>query len=340
MAIGSFKGGIYGDHYRLRVDWSSSPNIAGNYSEVKFNYYLEQDKYYDLYIGSRSNSTTIDGTPHTWTSNAIQSVGDTSILLGSTEAIINHDEDGTKTSSVEVRFNINATLAGVYYGYILSKGEITLDPIQRASSLRFSSVFEVGEKIGIAIEKKNTDSKHRLSAVIGTEEIEIEKEVDSFSYWSTGTWADGKFWSLSSSGQETVYGSLRVQTFYDGVYVGYKDYPFTAKIPNEYNGESVAPSVQCVLSAENSENFPENIRDVFVKSRSKIRADFAGSFYNSSIGLGEYSVRVDGMTAVSSKETTFSSLEYLNVAGIRSMLFARSRMPAEEGRKLPKQFKL
>lgn len=314
MASGSFKGGIYGDHYRLRVDWSSESNIAGNYSTCYFDYTLEQDEWYDLYIGARTNSLKADSSNYSWSSVAVGNGGNTTTNLGSSEVKIYHNEDGKKTAKIEVRFNIGAWLNGVYYDVISAESNIVLDQIHRTSSAQFENVFTIGDTVDITISRENDFFKHKLLAVIGQSETEIANNVETSYSWETGTWSDGLFWTQSASGQENVYGSLRVQTFYNDSYVGYKDFSFTARVPSEYEGEPVSPSVECVLSPDNK-NFPESARDVYIKSRSKIKADFSGSFYNSSIGLGEYTILVGGIKLFSSSDPIFSSNEFIDVSG-------------------------
>lgn len=315
MATGTFSGGIYGYHYRLRVDWSSEPVVSGNYSKCVFDYYLEQDQYYDLAIGARTNSISVDGAQTEWSSGAVSNGGNVTTYLGSSKINIYHSADGTKTAKIKAVFNIGATLNGVYYGSIEASSDIELDKIHRTSTAQLKNPFTIGEKVDISIIKENESFRHKLLAVIGNVETEIANGVNDSYEWDTGTWAEGNFWVHASTGLSSVYGSVRVQTFLDGVYIGYKDVSFTAKVPEEYNGESIYPSVECSLSADNSASFPESIKNVLVKSRSKLKVDFTGSFYNSSIGIGEYSVQVDGMQKFSSKEPVFSSNEFINVSG-------------------------
>lgn len=119
---GSFAGGINGNHYRLRVDWEAEQDIAGNYSTVTCRMYLEQDRYYSLNIGTRSNSTTIDGVALGYTSSAINNDGGTTVSLGTVSRTVPHEPDGSKTISLSSSFYINATIKGVKYNYINADG--------------------------------------------------------------------------------------------------------------------------------------------------------------------------------------------------------------------------
>ena len=95
MALsGSFKG-TYGKGWHIRTDWSASQSIADNASTITCKHYLDCDNYYSIYIGNRSNTSTIDGTPYTFTSPSISCNGSgaQSFYLGSTSTKITHNAD-------------------------------------------------------------------------------------------------------------------------------------------------------------------------------------------------------------------------------------------------------
>ena len=121
MALsGSFSGSVAGGKYKLRVDWSATQNVSGNTSKITCVMYLVQASSWSLNISSRSdNSTTINGTSTTWSSPAISnSGGKTTKLATVTSGNISHNSDGTKSVTLTAKFNIEATISGVYYGTI------------------------------------------------------------------------------------------------------------------------------------------------------------------------------------------------------------------------------
>lgn len=160
---GSFAGGINGNHYRLRVDWEAEQDIAGNYSTVTCRMYLEQDRYYSLNIGTRSNSTTIDGVALGYTSSAINNDGGTTVSLGTVSRTVPHEPDGSKTISLSSSFYINATIKGVKYNYINADGgSITLNTIPRKSTVSCPGEVNVDASLPITIGAHASSFRHTL----------------------------------------------------------------------------------------------------------------------------------------------------------------------------------
>lgn len=147
MASGSISG--YYRSYQLRSDWSSSINVAGNYSDVTVNHYLVLPSGWSLYIGSRTNSCTCNETK-SFTSPSISSGGGQTIHLGTTTHRVYHNADGSKSINLSTTFNMKATISGTYVGSISNSGTITLDKIPRyftnTPSVTLSAVDETHVK--------------------------------------------------------------------------------------------------------------------------------------------------------------------------------------------------
>lgn len=147
MASGSISG--YYRSYQLRSDWSSSINVAGNYSDVTVNHYLVLPSGWSLYIGSRTNSCTCNETK-SFTSPSISSGGGQTIHLGTTTHRVYHNTDGTKSINLSTTFNMKATISGTYVASITNSGTITLDTIPRyfsnTPSVTLSAVDETHVK--------------------------------------------------------------------------------------------------------------------------------------------------------------------------------------------------
>lgn len=129
MASGSFSGVYKG--FTFRTDWSSTSNIAGNYSTITCNHYLVIGQYYSLYINGRTNYCTVNGETKSFSSPAISAGSATTIHLGSTSYTVYHNADGKKSVSASATFYIQATIAGTYVDSISSSGTMTLDNIPR-----------------------------------------------------------------------------------------------------------------------------------------------------------------------------------------------------------------
>lgn len=129
MASGSFSN-VYRS-YTLKTNWSSTPNIAGNYSTITCTHYLICATYGALYINSRTNSCNVNGTSVSFTSPAISTTGGVTIHLGTTTHTVNHNSDGKKSVSASTVFNMQATISGVYVSSITASGTMVLDDIPR-----------------------------------------------------------------------------------------------------------------------------------------------------------------------------------------------------------------
>ena len=134
MALsGTISKSITGRTYK--IVWSASQSVTGNYSYITCYHYLVNDSSYSLYINSRSNTCTVDGTSESYTSSSISTSGGSTIHLGTTYHTVYHNSDGSKSTTISGTFNIQATLSGTYYSSLTASATVTLDTIARASSI-------------------------------------------------------------------------------------------------------------------------------------------------------------------------------------------------------------
>jgi hypothetical protein len=129
MASGSFSGAYRG--YTLRTDWSSTHNVAGNYSTITCNHYLILAQYYSLYIDGRTNYCTVNGETKSFWSSAISAGSATTIHLGTTTYTVYHNSDGKKSVDASTTFYMKATISGTYVDSITASGTMILDNIPR-----------------------------------------------------------------------------------------------------------------------------------------------------------------------------------------------------------------
>ena len=135
---GSITGSYRG--YTLRADWSSVQNAAGNYSDVTVRHTLVIGSAYSLNIASRTNTCSVGGVSHGYTSGSINQKGG-SVLLGTTVHRVAHNADGTKTAQITDTFNINATIDSKKVGSITASGSIPLDRIARNATIVTANDF-------------------------------------------------------------------------------------------------------------------------------------------------------------------------------------------------------
>ena len=142
MASGTVSGTYRG--YTLRSVWSSTPNTAGNYSDITVTHYLDCASGWALYINGRTNSCTCGEYKEFW-SDSISTGGGNTITLGTTTHRVYHDNDGKKTVNLSTTFNIQATISGTYVSSITNSGDITLDNIPRYTSITNFTVSKRNE---------------------------------------------------------------------------------------------------------------------------------------------------------------------------------------------------
>ncbi len=143
-ASGSWTGGQVDGGYRLKIKYSESEqDPKTNTSKVTATLYLVQDTNYDLYIGTRSATITINGAKTTISNiPAIQNTGGVTTKLGSASKTITHTSDGSKSIKIAATFEMKATLTGTYYGTMSTSKTVALDKLDRAAptvSVKFNS---------------------------------------------------------------------------------------------------------------------------------------------------------------------------------------------------------
>ncbi|MCI5997002.1 MAG: DUF859 domain-containing protein [Parvimonas sp.] len=151
--------GNYSDTYRgytVRTEWEATQNTNGNYSDLNISVYLDCASNYDLYIGSRTHTVTIDGSDYTITKSSISTSGGSSIFLGSTEKRVYHNSDGTCSVSLSTTFDMRANIRGSYVSSIDGgSATVTLDRIPRMSTISdtMDGTRELGTSHTIHIDK-------------------------------------------------------------------------------------------------------------------------------------------------------------------------------------------
>lgn len=150
------------------IAWSAEQSVANNTSTITCTHTLVCAAAYGLYIGSRSNTCTVDGTAVAFTSSAISTEGGATFTLGTTTHTVTHDSDGTKSVTITGVFNIQATLTGVYVGNITASDTVTLTAIPRASALTVPEGYgELGESETLTVTRYSTAFTHSIKYEYG-----------------------------------------------------------------------------------------------------------------------------------------------------------------------------
>lgn len=294
MASGSFSNSYGG--YTIRTDWSSTTNIEGNYSTVTCNHYLVCSSGWDLYIGTRDNSCTVNGQNKGFSSPAISSGGGTTTHVGTTTYVVEHNSEGKKTTEGSTTFYLKATINGSYVESITASGQMVLDDIPRASTLTGAN-GTLNTQQTLTITEATSAFTHTLTYSCGTasgtvtdvDGTKIEKSSKLSINWKP---------PISLASQNTTGTKVTIKftlTTYNGTTkIGSSTKSYTYTIPS-----SVKPT--CELTVEDSEGYSSY--GGYIQGISKIKATIAAS---SSYGatIKSYSTTANGSTYTKSSFTT------------------------------------
>ncbi|MCR4675022.1 MAG: fibronectin type III domain-containing protein [Lachnospiraceae bacterium] len=272
---GEWTGGQVDSGYRLKIVYSeSAQNPKTNTSKVTATLYLVQDKGYDLYIGARSATITINGN-QTTISNipAIRNTGNVTTKLGSATTTVKHTSDGSKSITISASFDMNAKLSGTYYGTMSTSKKVSLDKLDRTAptvSLKLNSV---------------TSSSVKMTATADVSCDNWQYSLDGGSTWKT----------FASSGKSNAFTISNLS--------GGKKYTVVARVRKTDN--NVFSEQSKSVSATTKPNPPGNL------SVSAVKKDSAKLSWNNTTGATSYNVYLNDKVIeknVQGTSYTFSGL--------------------------------
>ena len=214
MASGSFSASIVSGHYKLQVNWTSTPDTATNTSSVVVAAQLIND--WSLEVGSRTVTNVINGSTQTYEADGIHSTGTHD--LGSVTQEVAHNSDGSKSITVQVTYPIRATIRDTYYSEIVASQSITLDNIPRQSTISsVTSNVTVGSSggvVNVAINRNNAAFTHTVVYAFGSNSTTHTSVGTSDSYTIPASWLS--YIPNSATGTATV----TVTTYNSGTQIG------------------------------------------------------------------------------------------------------------------------
>lgn len=224
------------------------------------------------------------------------------VSIGSVEITVPHDPDGRKTASITASFTNDVSPSSGS-----ATGTVTLTTIPRASSLSFNDVFTIGDNVSFTITRHSAAFSHKIYMSYLMQQDLIAENVTESYEWDTGTWSSGQFWKRAkdTAPGETMAGSIVIYTFNGNVNVGSAVYPFTATVPTEYEGKPVKPNLSAVLSPITYG--ASNLSDNYIATKSRIKADFTDSEYNTAIGFGSVYIKAEN-SKISATSTDANNL--------------------------------
>lgn len=296
---GSFSGSIYSGHYKLRVDWSASQDIANNKSKITTTMYLERD--YSISISSRSdNTTSIDGQSSTYSSPSISGSGSGTTKLGSVSKTVTHNADGTKSLTISSVFYIRATLDGTYYEKITASKTITLDTIPRTSSVS-GGTGNIGGTTTINISRASSSFTHKLYYAFGS----IGKTLIASNVGTSYTWTIPTSFYAQIPNANSGTGTIYCETIYNGSVIGTTTCSFTAKVINS-NPTFTASNISYQDTNTTITAITGNNQHI-VRNKSSLRVSFTGATAHNSASISRYEITFNGATQT---KTGASTIDY------------------------------
>lgn len=292
------------EEYQCRLGWdyavnsnqSESQDIINNKTKVKV--VLEARSINSSYKTSGTGQTsTIDNTVVTSNARIDMSNKDVWQVLGTKEMWITHNPDGSL--SVEITGSFTCTAGSSDYSLRSGSASVTVAPatIPRASQPSLvtwpdtTQEVIIGNKIMVHMNRVSSGFVHYVYAKWGNKTVEIGTNVgDNIEWIIPMDFCNDIPSNIRGSG--TVY----VDTWSNGNYVGTKSVGFTGIVP-----DSVKPSIN---SASISEGSSDVGLGVYVQGKSSLNVDIKASGAYGSFIVGYNITGIDNVTYHSSSFTS------------------------------------
>lgn len=259
--------------FRLRIEWSATQDISGNYSTVWADLYIDSLQSWASVSDATSSacSITINGSTKTFYNTSTLS-GYGSKKLGSHGVVVYHNADGTKQFTISASHNFDITWNGSYVGTVNVSGSAWLNTIPRATTPTLSNFNPImGETITINLPRASDSFTHYIfhDFLAGTWTQINTTAVGTSLQWTVPL----KDYALRIPNAEKGGGRIQVDTYNGGTYIGSKIINFTATVP-----ASVVPTISAgqVTHAETVAGLATKFAN-YVQGKSKIRATVAGT---------------------------------------------------------------
>lgn len=299
MALsGSFTQGFTNNGaFRLRVEWSATQDISGNYSNVYADLYIDSlQSWASVYDATSSAcAITINGNRKTFynnsTINAYQSK-----KLGSHGVTVYHNADGTKQFSISAEHNFDITWNGSYVGNVTLSGSAWLNTIPRATTPVLSNSNPVmGTAITINLPRASDSFTHYVyhDFYVGSWTQINTTAVGTSLGWTVPLEEYAQRIPNSASGG----GRIQVDTWNGGTFIGSKIVNFTANVPS-----FAIPTINTATVAEAVAGLAAKF-GAYVQFKSKLAISMAASgMYGSTIS--SYKITANGTTYNAASATT------------------------------------
>jgi hypothetical protein len=276
-------------YFWLRLDWSATQSVSGNYSIVTAKLYFGGSGYTSS-SGTRAGSITIDGTKYSLTASTVNKSRGQTILLFSKSKTVYHNADGTKTFSLTASIDLKLTLSGTYYGTVtVPTQSYTLNTIPRASDFSVNN-FTIGNNIPITISRASSSFTHNF-AMYHTDGTFI------------GEWLNGYTTSatliLNETHQNRIYQripnaisisvKITCRTYNGSTLIGSKSKNVTA-----YVDSSIVPTFTTITHSENNLTV-KDIVGKYIQGLSKLNLAITGAAGAKYSTIKSYQITFEGV---------------------------------------------
>ena len=297
MALsGTVQGSCDNSKYTLTAEWSATQNTTANTSTITVNVYLTPPSGWNTI--SSMWSCVINGT--TVTSNKSANIT-SKTLLGSRTFTVNHNSDGTASTTISFSYSNGLSGAGTYTTHTGSgSATITLNTIARGSSftLNRSSVTLGRDSLTLNITRNNSSYKHKIKVIIGNSAYLVGENIDtSFTFTPSINYCK----DITSSTRATA--TIKVETLNSsGSWLAEATKTVTFGVP-----WSIVPSTGISVTASNQINgINVSNQTKFTVSASGASGSYGSTIKSYSITAGNYSSTTSSLKTGAFKSGTYT----------------------------------
>ncbi|WP_320165393.1 DUF859 family phage minor structural protein [uncultured Trichococcus sp.] len=291
----------------IRIDWTASQNVAGNYSDVNVRVYIVRGTY-GYNTNSTSDATTlwIAGQEYSTTSSVGGSSNTESLLMERTKRIY-HNADGTKSFSIDFRKYFGLSWSGTWIGTVnFDAVTYWLDTIPRASTittknattLETITAADYGETIRLSINRPSTSFTSTVYAVWNGQVVGIAERIDYEQHnWTIPLWLMDYIPNAANS-----WGAIYCETYSGDTLIGTTETWLNAIVPPD-----VIPVIDTATVVEAVAGLAAKF-GAYVQSKSKLAiAMTASGVYSSTISA--YKITANGASYNAASATTSELLD-------------------------------
>lgn len=295
-------GGAAGDDLGLRIEWSATQNIVGNYSTVTAEIYLMSNKSWSAVYASANNEVTLNINGNTTSGWQNAGIGNnTSKWLLSHTVRVYHNADGAKNFSISGSFNLAITYAGAWIGTKYVSDSWTLNTIPRASSITTKNATtlaeinsaDYGQTIRLSINRASSSFTSTVYAIWNDQIVGIAERIDYEQHnWEIPAWLMDHTPNSANS-----WGAIYCETFSGETLLGTTVTWLNAIVP-----PGVIPVINTSTVTEAVAGLAAQF-GAFVQSKSKLAlAMTASGVYSSTISA--YKITANGSVYGAASATT------------------------------------